>query len=336
MTPEERLDWLKRRQKGLGGSDIAAILKLNPYKSPLDVYLSKVEEITKADEPISEAAAFGIKLEDFVAREFAERTGLKIQRVNSTLTCVEKPWRLANIDRAIVNPTIAGRVNLTKDPQPGEPLITTDAILECKTASQYMDNQWGPTQEHEIVNGLEPEDHKIPLYYETQIQWYMGVTGSKVAYVAVLIGSCDFRIYKVPRNDALIEALFERCDEFWQESVLKKIPPEPVNVEDIKKLYTRDNGEMIEADNDDAVLIGELRTVKEKLATLKKAEASLQNQIITKLKDKTGMTLGGEKVLTYKAQTTSRIDSARLKAEEPAIFNEYINETTTRVFRLSK
>ena len=33
----DRLDWLKARQSGIGGSDVAAIMGLNKWKSPIDV-----------------------------------------------------------------------------------------------------------------------------------------------------------------------------------------------------------------------------------------------------------------------------------------------------------
>lgn len=47
MTSAERLEWLKTRQTGIGGSDVAAILGLNRYRTPLDVYNDK----TATDDP---------------------------------------------------------------------------------------------------------------------------------------------------------------------------------------------------------------------------------------------------------------------------------------------
>ena len=40
MTREE---WLSARRTGIGGSDIAAILGLSPWRTPLDVYRDKVD-----------------------------------------------------------------------------------------------------------------------------------------------------------------------------------------------------------------------------------------------------------------------------------------------------
>ena len=40
-------DWLQLRRKGIGGSDVGAILGLNDYVSPLQVYKAKVEIISQ-------------------------------------------------------------------------------------------------------------------------------------------------------------------------------------------------------------------------------------------------------------------------------------------------
>ena len=39
---QNRIDWLKARRSGIGGSDVAAILDLNRYKSALDIYNDKI------------------------------------------------------------------------------------------------------------------------------------------------------------------------------------------------------------------------------------------------------------------------------------------------------
>lgn len=45
-----REKWLTKRKKGIGGSDAGAICGLNPYASPLSVYLDKTtEEISSCD-----------------------------------------------------------------------------------------------------------------------------------------------------------------------------------------------------------------------------------------------------------------------------------------------
>lgn len=333
MTSAERLEWLKNRQTGIGGSDVAAILGLNRYKSPLDVYNSKVEETV--DDGESQAAYWGTQLEDIVAKEFQKRTGMKVQKVNQQLS--KHGWMHANIDRAVVNPAISGNVRVQPDDKQQETgrMLTTDAILECKTALSFIADQWGASQEAEIVSGKIVTGHKIPIYYETQVQWYMGVTGSSRCYVAVLLGGQDFRIYCVERDDDVIEALQERCSEFWFKHVLPHTPPAPATKEEVEKLFAKDDGDMVEASNEIAADIGELRNLDEQIKNLQSEQKVIKDRVCAALGKKSGFTIAGEKACTYKAQQSTRFDSTRFKKEQPAVYATYSKTTESRVFRLS-
>lgn len=65
-----RTDWLKLRQSGIGGSDIAAIVGVSPYNTAYDIWVSKTGEIKETS---SEYAYWGTQLEDIVAKEFSKR-----------------------------------------------------------------------------------------------------------------------------------------------------------------------------------------------------------------------------------------------------------------------
>ena len=345
---DDRENWLRERKKGIGGSDVAAVLGLNPWRTPLDVFNEKTAE-TVDDKPQSEAAHFGTILEDVVADEFARRTGFKVARFNKTLT--QNPgchtggvgWARANLDRVIVNPAIAKTVRFTSEASHALQAkcftrglwLTTDAILECKTASAYASDLWGPSQEAEIRAGEVVTEHKIPIYYETQVQWYLGLTGANVCYVAVLIGGNDFRIYAVKPDKELFEAIAAKCWAFWSGHVLTGEPPAATSVEDVKKLFARDSGEMVEATNEVATTIGELRTVKARIKELKDEQEALEQSLIVALGERTGFLIGGEKAVTYKAQTVNRFDTTAFKKADPATYNAYIKTNTTRVLRVS-
>lgn len=147
MTREE---WLSERRKGLGGSDAAAILGMNPYRSPLAVYMDKIGIAPEILD--NEAIRQGRDLEQYVAERFCEDTGRKVRRCNRILQHPEYPWMLANIDRDVV----------------GE-----DAGLECKTTSPY--------------NKTPFDQGDVPAPYYWQCQHYMAVTGAKSWYLAVLV-----------------------------------------------------------------------------------------------------------------------------------------------------
>ena len=190
MNEEQRLRWLRERQKGIGGSD-APHLILSPeiwkYADPEKIWRSKVEPIVSADRP-SLAAEVGTELEDFVARKFSEATGLKVRRDSKHFVHPEHPFMVGNIDRKILY-------------QP--------AGLECKTTSAYRDK-------------LFTED-SFPLEYFVQIQHYLAVTGWDCWYLAALIGNHRFVHYKVERDEVFIrDVLIPTEVRFWEAVVSRE------------------------------------------------------------------------------------------------------------------
>lgn len=333
ITSSNREDWLKLRTKGIGGSDVAAALGLSPWRTPVELWQDKRGE--SEPQPTSDSMHFGTILEDIVAKEFQERTGMKVQRVNYTFADGDDDWMRANIDRAIVNPDISGNVRAVKDPQAGKPFITTDAILECKTASAFSAALWGDSQEDEIKAGKIVTEHRIPLYYETQVQWYMRLTGVPVCYVAVLIGGNDFRMYRIDRNEEAITAIVEKCRVFWFDYVKAGVAPEPMDIDDIRHLYRREVGPMVEASAAAAVAIGEYRNLKGQAETIKKQMDAVATQIAGFIGENEGLLLDGKKAVTFKAQSRTTFDGKKLKADDPELWIKYVGQTApSRVLRV--
>jgi predicted phage-related endonuclease len=59
--------WREARRLGIGGSDIAALMGVNPFANALDVYRSKVEGY---EVPETEQMRIGSRIEPFIVREF--------------------------------------------------------------------------------------------------------------------------------------------------------------------------------------------------------------------------------------------------------------------------
>ena len=116
-----REDWLAVRKQGIGSSDAAAAVGLNPYKSQLELWLEKTGRDTslpKLDPQDEESPAYwGNILEPIVATHYTRRSGHRVRRVNAVLQHPDPKltWMLANIDREVI----------------GAPEVQ---ILECKTA----------------------------------------------------------------------------------------------------------------------------------------------------------------------------------------------------------
>lgn len=341
MTNEQRAAWLEGRRTGIGGSDVAAVLGLNPWKTPLDVWDDKLG--LSEDKGMSEPAYWGTVLEDTVAKEFQLRTGMKVQKVSHQFVDPECDWMIANIDRAIINREIAKKVrplldveeieryaNITGVERP----INTDIAFEAKTAHAFTADLWGPSQELEIKQNNIKTEHVIPLYYETQIQWYCGILKLRGMYLAVLIGGSDFRMYWIDARPDVFQVIKEKCSAFWNNHVLTKTPPEPINIEDVLKLYGRSNGKSIEAQGDLAINYGEYARLNGEIKELKKQQDAVKARIAIGMKDNEILTLDGKKVLTYKTQSRKFFDTDSFKEDHLDDFFDYLKESSTRVMRV--
>lgn len=319
-TPE---DWTAFRKKGIGGSDISAVLGLNKYRGAYDVWLDKTGQTES--QPENAAMHFGTILEDVVAKEFQDRTGLKIQRLNGTIV---DDFKIANVDRFIVNPSISKNVRWHKD------RVTTDTLLECKTAGAYTAGRWGESQETLILKNLPCPPAQMPIEYLCQVQWYLGITGCQTAYVAVLIGGQDFRIYRVDRDEEAIAHLFEKAEQFWLTNVIPETPPEPSNAKEADAVWTSDNGEAVEADNDTAAAYGDLLTLKAEKKRLDEEIEAKEAVIKLAMRDNQVLTMNGDKIATWKTGTRNTIDSKRLKEEMPDVAKAFTKTSETRTLRI--
>ena len=198
--------WLEARKCGIGGSDAASILGLNPYKSSVSVYIEKVDyihgvsmsdkningcKIDNSNEEANYRMELGNKLEDFVANEFSLKTGLKVRNVNGILKNDKYPFAIANIDRAVV----------------GE-----KAFLECKVTNSYSKKVW---------------QMGVPIHYQIQVNHYMAVTGATHCYVAALIGNEELIIHRIDRDEEIIDEIMKLEAMFWDKCILGGEIPAP-------------------------------------------------------------------------------------------------------------
>ena len=179
------------RSQFIGGTDAAAIAGLSPWTTPMDVWMEKTGRMVNVLD--NEIMYWGREIEPIIANRYAADTGRDL-RDSEPLSHVFYPWAGGHPDRLIY-------------PDQG--------ILEIKTAGLHMRNHWGDAPYGDV-----------PQQYYIQVQWYMWLTGFQWADIAVLIGGQDYRVYYVPRNDSVIDRLVNICGDFWENNVLKDIPPE--------------------------------------------------------------------------------------------------------------
>jgi putative phage-type endonuclease len=206
-------DFALLRAKSLGGSDIGALLGFSKYRSAVDVWMEKTgKDIAIRD---SLPLRFGQFAEEFVASEYALATGLSLANHDAAVIHPEYQFMHGHIDRFALN----GDLPLIGS----DGKITASRILECKTANPFAQSEWG-----------EAGSDQVPLSYLVQCVWYMMLTNINRTDLAVLFGNADFRIYEITRDLELEQMVMERAIGFWENHVLKDIPPPASSESDYK------------------------------------------------------------------------------------------------------
>lgn len=260
--------WHEMRAKGIGGSDAGAVCGVNPWKSPMEVWLDKMG--TAPDFEDNERMMWGRKLEDVVADHFAEVNGVKVRRNNAVLIHPENSFMLANLDREIV----------------GE-----NAILEVKTAGAHTLKTW--------------QDEGVPASYQLQTQHYLAVTGYATAYLAVLIGGQKYMQFTIQRDDEVIQYLAKIESDFWNSYVVPKVAPpldeSSLTARTINLLYPTSNGQSIIMPEEALQLISEyeLFAKAEKEAKADKDNVKLKLQAIL---GEAEQGIAGDKIVKWKTQ----------------------------------
>lgn len=302
----DRLAWLKARQAGIGGSDVSAIMGLNKWKSPIDVWVDKTTSV-KDEEP-SETAYWGIVLEDVVAGEFVQRTGLRVRRCNQLLQHSEYPYMIANIDREIVGRPNGQRVG-----------------LECKTASEYRKDEWATDE--------------IPAEYILQCQHYMAVTGYDAWWIAVLIGGNKFVYKRIERDEEIIQMLIEQESIFWHQYVESKVMPPADGSEAcakaLAKMYPHSNGAEIVLDAESGELLERRAKLVKQADLIDYQLGEIDNTIKLKLGE-AEIGIASHYQVKWSNVYSSRVDQKALKTNYPDIYNVCLKTSESRRFTIKE
>lgn len=291
------------RSSYIGGSDIAAILGLSRFKTPLQVWGEKTGNLVPDDISGKLHVRLGNKLEATVCDLFTEETGKKVARVNETLTHPKYPFLRGNLDRRVV----------------GE-----KAILEAKTTSAWNAKQW--------------DGEEIPQEYLLQTYFYMELTGAERGYVACLIGNQSFKVKTLERDPVLQKQIIEKAVYFWTEFIEPRVMPTMITSRDADALYGLfpfgDDGDPIQLNAEAATLIDTIQALKEDAKALENQQAKAENDLRLMLGEhSTGVT--DRYKVSWKNQKTMRLDIPKLREEMPEICAKYAAAAESRVLRIN-
>lgn len=270
-----RAQWLAARQKGIGGSEIGAILGLSPFESPIDVYCRKLG--LTDEKPETRPMRLGKLLEPVILAEYQQETGRR-GRLSSDLFTLPEFHVLGTPDGFHADG------------------IDEDG-LEFKAVGLRQAPSWG-----------DPGTDEIPDHYLVQVALYMALTKRDRWHVAALIGGQELRCYTVHRDPDLEATILDGAARFWVDHILAQEPPPIDGSESARRMiesrFPRQTSPLRPASIEEETLVAQLAEARRAVARAEADEARLQNLIKAAIGEGEGLQ-GPDWKVTWKATKDS-------------------------------
>lgn len=298
IRPKSREEWLKYRESGIGSSEVATIVGLNPWESPYQLWRRKIGIDAPKEENFAMKA--GHYLEDAVARFWQDETGCEIIKRSAI------DWLIVNTDKPYMRVSPDRTFWLNGLPKSA----SNKGILECKTTQMSIDAD------------------DLPKHWFCQVQYQLGVAELRQGSLAWLCSGREFGYKDLTLVPDFYGWLCEEVDRFWIDYVLGKKEPEATTVQDVLLKYNRHtNGKIIEITDEVYEAYLGLKQIKSEISALEDRKAELEERIKLCFGDAEAVSYGGQTIATWKAPKPSqKFDDKAFKADHPDLYSEYIKE----------
>ena len=304
MITQEQLE---NRKLGIGGSDVAALFGVDPFNSIMDIYRAKTSPTSIKKKSLQ--MEIGGFLEAFVADKYQEIYPELTLLEPDTFIHAEKNYYRINIDRLIKE---------------------SGAILEIKTANVFQKKHWG-------VSG----SAFYPNNYKLQIAYYCAVIDAPYADLICLFGNDEIRLYRYDRDYQFEKDILNAVDNFWNNYVLKKIPPTSTIKEIVfnnpKKDHEIEENFVISSEIMD-IYYRDLVEIKKNLRALETEFELVKGTILNYMNDKPYLVnTKGQTLITYKNKSRKIFDSDSFSKEYPELYKKYLTKTSeVKTFKIEK
>ena len=253
VEQEAREEFLNERRKGIGGSDVAAILGLDRYRTPEQVWLEKTGQVKPLDVMTPDQER-GITFESIAAKKYEQKTGIKLVRIPGRFQHPIHKFMLANIDFFV-----EGREKLVE--------------VKCPSLGAF--------------SRIKREG--LPDSWLLQMQHYMAVLALNAAVIVIFCADrMELVHFTVERDDILIAHMIEKEREFW--TLVETMTPPPDVIAEIRgqeivvvgNVTKRSDAEFTQA-------ISFLREAKSLVKTAEQTEEEAKERFIEVVGDKPGI-----------------------------------------------
>lgn len=299
IRPKDRADWLKYRESGIGSSEVATIVGLNPWETPYQLWRRKVG----LDAPKQENFAMkaGHYLEDAVSLFWQDETGQQVIKSSAG------DWLIRDNERPYLQVSPDRTYWLRNMPHSND----NKGILEIKTTQKSID------------------EDDIPKHWFCQVQYQLGVAGYQYGSLAWLTQGRDFGYKDLAFVPDFYDWLVEEVDKFWLDNIQGKQEPTAANVQDILLKYNRHtDGKIVEVNDEIFAAYQELKEVRDELSAIEEKKTALEEKIKMGFGDAEAISYGGQTIATWKApKPISKFDAKAFTAAHPDLAKEFTTPT---------
>lgn len=299
LGPFERDEWLEERKRGIGGSDIAAILGLSSFTSAYEVYCSKLPDAEERNP--SDIMDMGREIEPWILEQWVRRydppASIFSDRV--LIQSTEFPWLIHSPDALAT--TIEG-----------------DALWGVEIKNTRNDYNWDP----------------LPEVYMAQVQHGMLCSGLDHWTVVALVAGQKLKVVEVDADREFQGRIAVAAERFWLDHVRLNKPPAPDGSESasraLQSRWEPSEGQRVEVSGS---LWEQFKHWDEQLKDVKECRETVLQSIQAEMAEAELAMVDGEQVATWKLQTRKSVDVTRLRQEAPEVAKKYEKTSSSRVFR---
>jgi putative phage-type endonuclease len=283
MENDDSNDPIEReKSQGIGGTDIGAIIGVNPWKTAFGVYTEKLGLVPPREQTLR--MKLGLVLEPALVRLYEEEHGVKVIKPGF-LRLADHPIILGHPDGLVVG-----------DTAPAPPGI------EIKVVGERVAKHWG-----------EPGTDQAPPYVISQVSWYAALTGRPIWDVVGLFNGDEARTYRVHVDFELVAMLVAQAEEFWNRYVVTQTPP-PIDASSDAKRYLdekfpRERVEIRAATDEDWMLARVLYGARKRYDEAEEIKRKVENEIKLRIGDAAGIeAINGFRFTWKRAKDSVEID----------------------------
>lgn len=270
-------EWLEHRGFGIGSSEVATILGVNPYETPRQLWLRKKGLVPPKEETFAMRA--GHYLEDAVAKFWSDATGKTIIK-NSAEEIIFVS------DKSDIFRASPDRLFWVED---GSRKESNKGILECKTTQKSID------------------ENDIPKMWFCQLQWLMGCSGKKYGSLAWLTAGREFGYKDFEFNETFYEWMCNKVKEWWEKYIDGDDEPPLINAADVNdKFPVHEEGKQKEVSENIDKVYEDLKKTREQISILQELKTKGEDLIKVYMEDAEALTKDGEVLITFKANKSGK------------------------------